>query len=100
AFGLAKQIAIANQAYELKILPLEEGSWRFELSCLTPGCMIPEGFKLRLLDEDLQGFAGNEDIAVEPVAQLFLEVDLDEGESLVWQIEPTPDNYQPEVLQF
>jgi hypothetical protein len=101
AFGLAKQIAIANQAYELKILPLEEaGSWRFELSCLTPGCMIPAGFKLRLLDEDLQGFADNEDIAVEPVEQLCLEVDLDEGECLVWQIEPTPDNYQPEVLQF
>jgi hypothetical protein len=101
AFGLAKQIAIANQAYELKILPLEEaGAWRFELSCLTPGCMIPVGFKLRLLDEDLQGFAGNEDIAVDPVEQLCLEVDLDEGECLVWQIEPTPDNYQPEVLQF
>jgi hypothetical protein len=101
ALGLAKQIAIANQPYELKILPLEEaGSWRFELSCLTPGCMIPAGFKLKLLDEDLQGFAGNEDIAVEPVTQLCLEVDLEEGECLVWQIEPTPDNYQPEVLQF
>ena len=99
--GLAKQIAIANRPYELKILPLAEaGSWRFELSCLTPGCMIPAGFKLRLLTEDLQAFEGNEDLATEPVAQLYLEVDLDPGESLVWEIEPTPDNYQQEVLQF
>ncbi|MGB5634088.1 MAG: DUF1822 family protein [Waterburya sp.] len=101
AFGLAKKLAIANQAYELKILPLEEaGSWRFELSCLTPGCMIPTGFKLRLLTEDLQAFDGNEDIAIETVGHLSIEVDLEPGESLVWQVEPTPDNYQPEILQF
>lgn len=101
AFGLAKKMAIAGQAYELKILPLEEaGAWRFELCCLTPGCMIPAGFKLRLLTSELQNFDDNEDLATEAVPNLSLEVDLDPGESLIWQIEPTPDNYQQEVLQF
>jgi hypothetical protein len=101
AFGLAKKLAIAGQAYELKILPLEEaGAWRFELCCLTPGCMIPAGFKLRLLTSELQNFDDNEDLATEAVPNLSLEVDLDPGESLIWQIEPTPDNYQQEVLQF
>lgn len=101
AFGLAKQIAIANQPYELKILPLDEpGAWRFELRSLTLGGMIPTGFKLRLLTGNLEAFEGNEDLATAPTEQLVLEVDLDEGESLVWQVEPTPDNYQPEVLQF
>ncbi|MEO1006795.1 MAG: DUF1822 family protein, partial [Cyanobacteria bacterium J06638_38] len=100
-FGLAKKLIIANQPYELKILPLEEaGSWRFELSCLTPGCMIPAGFKLRLLTEDLEAFEGNEDIATAAVEHLSLEVDLESGESLIWQVEPMPDNYQLEVLQF
>ncbi|MEM7761920.1 MAG: DUF1822 family protein [Cyanobacteria bacterium P01_A01_bin.40] len=100
-FGLAKKLIIANQPYELKILPLEEaGSWRFELSCLTPGCMIPPGFKLRLLTEDLEAFEGNEDIATTAVEHLSLEVDLESGESLIWQVEPMPNNYQPEVLQF
>lgn len=100
-FGLAKKLAIANQPYELKILPLEEvGSWRFELYCITPGCMIPQGFKLRLLTEDLQTFEGNEDIATSAAECLAIEVDLEPGESLVWQIEPTPDNYQQEILQF
>lgn len=100
-FGLAKKIAIANQPYELKILPLAEvGSWRFELCCITPGCMIPEGFKLRLLTEDLQTFDGNEDLAASATERLAIEVDLEPGESLVWQVEPTPDNYQQEVLQF
>jgi hypothetical protein len=101
AFGLAKKLAIADRPYELKILPLEEaGAWRFELSCLTPGCLIPAGFKLRLLTWELQDFDNNEDLATVAVPQLALEVDLDPGESLVWQIEPTPDNYQQEVLQF
>jgi len=101
AFGLAKQIVILSQPYELRILPLSEtGSWRFELCCITPGCNIPQGFKLRLLTAELETFAGNEDVSTEPVEQLFLEVDLDKGESLVCQIEPTPDNYQTEVLQF
>jgi hypothetical protein len=101
AFGLAKKLAIANQPYELKILPLEEaGAWRFELSCLNLGCLIPAGFKLKLLTSELQDFEGNEVLATVAVSQLALEVDLDPGESLVWQIEPTPDSYQQEVLQF
>lgn len=101
SFGLAKQIAIANQPYELKVIPLAEtGSWRFELCCLTPGCVILPGVTLRLLTEDLQGFEGNEDTATEPVAKLFIEVDLEAGESLIWEVEPTPDAYQQEVLQF
>ena len=102
AVGLAKQLLIANQAYELKILPItnEEGVWRFELRSLALGAMIPTGFKLRLLTEDLQAFEGNEDVATAPVEQLYLEVGLDAGEGLVWQIEPTPDNYQMEVLYF
>ena len=99
-FGLAKQLEIEHQPYELKILPQEAGLWRFELCCLTPGCMIPAGFKLRLLTEDLQAFEGNEDIALEAVEHLWLEVNLEPGESLVWQVEPTPDNYRQEVLQF
>ncbi|MEL6578622.1 MAG: DUF1822 family protein [Cyanobacteria bacterium J06621_12] len=101
AVGLAKKIAIAEQPYELKILPLaESGSWRFELGCLTPGCMIPAGFKLKLLTADRLDFAGNEDVATEAVNQLVIEVDLDPGESLIWQVEPTPNSYEPEILQF
>jgi hypothetical protein len=101
AFGLAKKLAIANQPYELRILPLEDAdAWRFELSCLTPGCLIPAGFKLKLLTSELKDFDDNEDVATVAVPQLFLEMDLDPGESLVWQVEPTPENYQQEVLQF
>lgn len=101
AFGIAKKMTIAGKPYELKILPVAEaGTWRFELCCIRPGCMIPAGFKLRLLTEDLQAFEGNEDVADEPTAQLCLEVHLDQGESLIWELEPAPDNYQQEVLQF
>lgn len=98
--GLAKQLEVGDRPYELRILPLEAQAWRFELCCLTPGCTIPVGFKLRLLTENLQGFEGNEDVATEAVAHLWIEVDLEPGESLIWQIEPVPNNYQREVLQF
>jgi hypothetical protein len=102
AMGLAKQLVIAGQPYEFKILPVtaEENLWRFELRSLALGAMIPAGFKLRLLTENLQSFTGNEDVATEAVEQLYLEVALDAGESLVWEIEPTPDNYQAEILSF
>lgn len=101
SYGLAKQIVIASQPYELRVIPLSEtGSWRIELGCITPGCVILPGVKLRLLTEDLQSFEGNEEVATEPEPVLFIELDLEAGESLIWQLEPTPDDYQQEVLQF
>jgi hypothetical protein len=101
--GLAKQLTIAGQSYELQILPLErdgEKIWRFELRSLVLGGSIPAGFKLRLLTEDLQSFEDNEDLATVPVDSLYLEVALESGEGLVWEIEPTPANYEPEILRF
>ena len=99
--GLTKHLTIDDRPYELKILPLAEaGGWRFELLCRTSGCMIPKGFKLRLLTADLQSFEGNESVASQSTDRLTIDLYLDPGESLVWQIEPTPDDYQHEVLQF
>lgn len=100
--ALAKQITIAESPYELKILPLniEEGIWGFELRSLILGGNIPAGFSLKLLTEELTSFAGNEDIATTAVEKLYLEVALESGEGLVWIVEPTPDNYQPEILRF
>ena len=100
--ALAKQIMIAESSYELKILPLniEEGIWGFELRSLILGGNIPAGFSLKLLTEELASFEGNEDIATTAVEKLYLEVALESGEGLVWIVEPTPDNYQPEILCF
>lgn len=100
--ALAKQLTIANQPYELKIIPLdlEAGLWRFELRSLALGGLIPTGTILRLLTEDLEAFEGNQDVATTPVEELALEVGLDSGEGLVWQVIPTPENYEPEILRF
>ena len=100
--ALAKQITIADNPYEFKILPLnsQEGIWGFELRSLILGGTIPAGFKLKLLTEDLESFEGNEDIATNNVEQLYLEVALESGEGLVWVVEPTPEEYQPEILRF
>lgn len=100
--AFARQINIAEIPYELKILPLdvEAGIWGFELRSLLLGGNIPPGFKLELLTEELEPFEGNTDIATTAVEKLYLEVELESGEGLVLVIEPTPNEYQPEILRF
>ncbi|MFH7024168.1 MAG: DUF1822 family protein [Heteroscytonema crispum UTEX LB 1556] len=100
---LVRKITIAGQQYELRVQPkgnIEDNVWRFELQSQTGG-LIPSGFKLRLLTEDLQPFEGNQAQATTPVNKLYVEVALGEpGERLVWQIEPTPEDYACEILYF
>lgn len=101
--GLSRQIKVAEQTYELRIFPKsasENYVWRFELRSTTLDGQIPAGFKLRLLTEDLQAFENNQDTATTPVDMLYLEVILELGEGLVWEIEPTPEDYDREILRF
>ena len=100
---LSRSLNIANQRYELRVLPLDrEGMrvWRFELRSLSVGGLIPAGFKLKLLTEDLQPFEGNEDSANTAVEQLYVEVALEPGEGIVWEVEPIPEAYDREILRF
>ncbi|WP_392535981.1 DUF1822 family protein [Nostoc sp. C117] len=100
---ISRQLAIAGQSYELLITPQGQPDttvWRFELRNLSVGAAIPGGFKLRLLTEDLQPFPNNEDIALNAVEQLYVEVALEPGEGIVWEIEPLPENYDREILKF
>ena len=100
---LARQLAIAGQAYELRIIPRQEQEttiWRFELRNTTVRAFIPEEFKLRLLTEDLQPFPNNEDLATIATEQLFVEIALEPGEGIVWEIEPIPENCDREILKF
>ena len=48
---------------------------------------------LRLLSEDLQPFEHNEDRAEEESDRLYVDVRVQPGEGLVWEVEPTPDDY-------
>jgi hypothetical protein len=100
--ALSRQITIASQRYELHIVPVDLGAniWRFELNSLAPGGLIPTGTTLRLLPADRQPFADNEDRATAPVEQLYIEVALESGEALIWEVDPTPESYEPEILWF
>jgi hypothetical protein len=103
AVTLSRRLAIAGQFYQLNIIPqnVEETTiWRFELRNAAVGGVIPGGFKLRLLTEDLQAFSNNEDIATTAVEQLFVEVALEPGEGIVWEVEPKSENYDREILKF
>ncbi|XGV98524.1 MAG: DUF1822 family protein [Leptolyngbya sp. BL-A-14] len=100
---LSRQLTIAGQTYDLQISPQGnsvERTWRFTLRNAAPGGVVPGGFTLRLLTEDLQPFEQNEDTATTAIEQLFVEVALAPGEGIVWEIEPIPDGYDREILQF
>lgn len=102
-FGLSRQVKVAGNDYELRVFPKgnpQEQIWRFELGSLVPNNQIPAGFKLRLLTEDLQPFENNEDTAKISVDLLYVEVMLEPGEGLVWEIEPLPEGYDREILRF
>ncbi|MEO0852181.1 MAG: DUF1822 family protein, partial [Cyanobacteria bacterium J06648_11] len=55
---------------------------------------------LRLLTEDLQPFDGNEDKATTEVEALFVDVAIAPSEGIVWELDPTPEDYDREILRF
>lgn len=94
----ARELQINNQQYELQV-QLEEDTIKFSLQSLsTPN--IPTGFILRLLTEDLAPFPDNESIATGGTTSLEITVSLEEGEGIVWEIEPTPLCYEREILRY
>ncbi len=97
--ALSRRLAIAGQTYELQVMP-QADSWRFELRNTAPGGLVPGGFKLRLLTEDLQSFEGNEAIAQTAVEVLSIAVVLEAGEGLVWETEPIAEGFDREILRF
>lgn len=101
-YAVVRQLIIAGAPYELRVTPIKEFNdytWRFELGSVA-GNLIPLGFRLRLLTEDLQAFERNEDVATQPVDRLCVEVILEPGEALVWEIEPMPEECDREILRF
>ncbi|RUS94194.1 hypothetical protein DSM106972_093910 [Dulcicalothrix desertica PCC 7102] len=99
--SIVRRLTINSQQCELQVRPqgnITSRIWRFELRAL-PGELLPTSFKLRLLTEDLQPFEGNEVEVRTSVESVYLEVALGElPEGLVWEIEPTPDNFELEIL--
>ncbi len=102
--SLIRELEIAGQNYELRIVPQsinsEASNWRFQLRNLTPGSLIPGGFKLKLLTKDGEDFEGNEDLAITATEELYLDITVETGESLIWVTEPYPQNYRPEIFRF
>jgi hypothetical protein len=101
---MVRKLTITGQEYELRLQPkgnIQDRVWRFELRSASSGEMIPTGVKLMLLTEDLQPFDGNQAQAKTPVNSLYVEVALGAaGEGLVWQTQPSPENYECEALYF
>lgn len=90
-----------EEDYRLQVSALEgdtPNAWRFELRKLNG--LVPQGITLRLLTEDLQPFENNQVTAIEPTDVLYIDVALAPAEVIVWAVEPTPNQYEPEMLRF
>ena len=99
---IEKDLTIQEQSYKLEVSceDQKENIWRFQLQRSNSSEKIPQGIKLRLLDQDHNPFENNEDQANQTTDALLVRVQLEPGEGLTWETEPHPDNYQPEVLWF
>ena len=101
--AIERSLTIANHPYELRVFMVEHTTppvWRFELRSATPGGFMPPGCRLRLLTEDLQAMEHNEDMATSETESLYVDVVLEPGEGVVWEIEPVPEEYDREILRF
>ncbi|NEO56100.1 MAG: DUF1822 family protein [Okeania sp. SIO3B5] len=100
---LSKQLKIAGQYFILRVISrVKDGEiiWRFELQNVAVGGLIPAGFKLRLLTEYGENFEKNQAVSTHAVEKLYVDVILEPGEGLIWEIEPIPDDFSREILRF
>lgn len=101
--AFCRPVTIQNHSYELQVMPIgnpAERVWRFQLQPTVIGEMIPAGFTLRLLSEDLQPFENNEASTSTPTESLYIDVAMAENEGIIWETEPQAEGYEREILRF
>jgi hypothetical protein len=99
----SRQLEIVGQQYLLNIIDRQDtvpNSWRFQLQNKREGGVVPGGFKLRLVTESGESLPEGEVVATKAQQRLYVDVVLQPETTVVWEIEPLPDNYQREILIF
>lgn len=101
--GLYRDLEIEGETYTLQVMPLmadaeDSQGWRFELT--KAAGLVSPGVTLKLLTEDLQPFENNQAVATEAVDSLYVDVAVAAKEGIVWQVQPIPSQYEPEILRF
>ncbi|PSB07999.1 hypothetical protein C7B62_18185 [Pleurocapsa sp. CCALA 161] len=99
----SRQLEIVGQQYLLNIIDRRDtvpNGWRFQLQNKREGGLVPGGFKLRLATESRGSLSEAEAVATKAQQRLYIDVVLQPETTVVWEIEPLPDNYQREILIF
>ena len=100
---ISKLLTIAGNNYKLiiSLVSKDNNEWKIALQNAEAGGKIPHGFKLRLLDENGDNFPNNEAKALEEgETEIYIKVQLELGEGLIWEVEPIPNEYQRQVMYF
>ena len=99
----SRQLEIVGQQYLLNIIDRRDtipNGWRFQLQNKREGGLVPGGFKLRLATESRGSLSEAEAVATKAQPRLYVDVVMPPETTVVWEIEPLPDNYQREILIF
>ncbi|MFB2768735.1 DUF1822 family protein [Pelatocladus sp. BLCC-F211] len=98
--AIEKILKIQKSNYILRIISLTNQKWRFDLEAVIPGMNIPQGFQLRLINISGTRWIEEESISIVEQERLAIEVLIDEGNEIIYEIEPEPENYLYEILKF
>ena len=69
----------------------DERTW--EIGLVRDGYLIPKGYKLKAVTDKDEDFDGNEVIATGDTQDIYLSLEIAEGEGLKFEIYPEPDDY-------
>lgn len=93
---LKKNLTIQGIEYVLYISKLDHSRWQLGLMRNDSNTSVPENFELRIIDISNKSLV--REFSKSPHGQKCISVETSGGSQIVWDIEPRPDNYSPEIL--
>ena len=97
---LKKNLKIQEVDYFFCISSSDQNYWKFSLIPLNSNTVIPARLELRLINLNNRKLIRKVSKASSGKKDLVIEVSIDKGTRLAWDIEPKPKNYFYEILSF
>jgi hypothetical protein len=97
---LEKTLKIQEATYKFRISTIDEKMWRFSLEPALPGVKISPEIQLTIIDANSATHSRTGSDLPEGQEELILDIPVEAGDQLIWQIVPKPENHFHEILQF
>ena len=97
---IEKNLKIREVDYIFHVGRVSRYYWIFSLETYRPGVTIPTDFKLILVNMNGKKWVRKVSRASKIQERLSIKVFVAQGDRIIWDIEPKPDNYSNEILRF